>query len=1132
MFVSRIPVSIALAWLITVSLSFAQSDPSKPFPQNRVRDFYFHQAEQFLDRPRNDPAQLVDVLPQFPGLDGGGFGHWGQNPEEVSFDYSLNDVKTGNVVSQITHHFGRKTAKAVNVDLAGPQKTSVLFDPAALSFTDAWRGGFVHWDHVRFGLMGGVRPVGEQWLNLAESGWAVPDGTVQSYKGLHRYGADAIFDYRIGEASVLDACQSADGTLVRRLRVDGTLTAGTSLTLLTVADGATAEVVDPGRVITVQTDDRTLWIALQREPQTPMLALRGRRVVAEFAPDKGTQQLAISFVDVATDAAPTRPPAVAQLPERSRLVPQRGPLPDQIVTTSFVAGSSNGPVAIDTFTLPHGAANPFGSAMRLGGVAGLNDGRIAVSTLMGEVWTVRVPDQLVDGAELTWQRMAAGLYQPLGLVAENDTLLVLGSDQITRLHDFNDDGEADFYECVTNDFPTTGGHDFCTSLQQDQSGRLYWSISSGDFGVARRDHDGAIESLGNGLRNCNGIGVSHDGSVVLASVQEGTWTPASALFEVGDHSYHGLKGPRDGVGRYGYDLPLCFIPRGIDNSTGEVRFLPDDPRLGPLSGLAVGTSFGTCTAYAVLRDVVNNQPQGAIVPLPGDFLSGICRAAFREQDGCLYFAGTEGWQSYAAEDGCLQRMRLTGKPWTLPSAVEAHGNGVIVRFTDELDPLSVSLAGTFCQQWNYLYSAAYGSPEFSVKEPGRQGHDVVEVKSVRLLDDRRSVFIEIPQLQPVMQMHVHLRLRTAAGTAFTPDLYATIHELRADFTDYPEYAPVAKRRPMGYPIAEKFAQDPRLVEQESLGTNFGWVSSSRKLTVSATAGLQFDPRVLRVAPGERVSLAFKNGDPSMPHNVAVVRADRIDEFGEQSMLLASNPRAIATHYVPDDPAEICFSPILPPGDQYTMYFDAPPEPGEYRLVCTYPGHWRVMQGSLFVIAADAPLPESAFAPMRKFVRMWTTAELADDADKLARRNFEQGKSAFDAAGCIKCHRIRDTGVALGPELTKVSERFTGHKLLQQMLEPSTEINKQYQTWSAVMTDGRILTGLKTAEDAESLTLLPNPLKPADTITVPRAEIEELEASSASTMPGSLLITFSRDEILDLLAFVQSGGDPTHSVFAR
>jgi hypothetical protein len=65
----------------------------------------------------------------------------------------------------------------------------------------------------------------------------------------------------------------------------------------------------------------------------------------------------------------------------------------------------------------------------------------------------------------------------------------------------------------------------------------------------------------------------------------------------------------------------------------------------------------------------------------------------------------------------------------------------------------------------------------------------------------------------------------------------------------------------------------------------------------------------------------------------------------------------------------------------------------------------------------------------------------------------------------------------------------------------------------------------------AITLLPNPLKPEAKITLQRSDIEELEASSISTMPTSLLITFTRDEILDLVAYIEAGGDPAHTVFS-
>jgi len=102
--------------------------------------------------------------------------------------------------------------------------------------------------------------------------------------------------------------------------------------------------------------------------------------------------------------------------------------------------------------------------------------------------------------------------------------------------------------------------------------------------------------------------------------------------------------------------------------------------------------------------------------------------------------------------------------------------------------------------------------------------------------------------------------------------------------------------------------------------------------------------------------------------------------------------------------------------------------------------------------------------------------------------------------------------------------------LQQILEPSTEINKQYQTWVAALHDGRVIAGLMLEQLDSAITLLPNPLKPESKISLPKDGIEELEASSVSTMPLSLLITYNRDEILDMLAFIQSGGQESSPLF--
>ncbi|MCA9057289.1 MAG: c-type cytochrome, partial [Planctomycetaceae bacterium] len=951
----------------------------------------------------------------------------------------------------------------------------------------------------------------------------LPEGTATQYEGYFRSGTDVVFRYRIANAVILDRLWFHENRLIRSLQVDGPLPSECRLQLLSnlpaqfvgIGSGRTHILAGElnGHALDVRTSTLPPGGSLQQIEQTIAVTLPAGPI-----PDP-------VHVEFRIGDASTHPQLHEITAPDSLTAPSTGQWVKQTVVTTGTRGSDDGPYAIDTLTIPYVDANPFRTPMRLAGVGVMPDRRIVVSTLQGDIWMVSGADD--DLAQLTWQRYAAGLYQPLGLVVQEGKVIVVGKDQLTRLHDHNNDGEADFYECLTNRYPTSGGHDFATDLHQDEAGRLYWAVGSGDFGFARLSPGSVPESLGNGLRNCNGIGVSPDGNVMLATVQEGSWAAATAIFDVQSGGFFGHGGPRQGHGKYGYDLPLCFIPRGIDNSAGGIISLPNDQRLGPLAGQMLGSSYGYCNSYVILRDVVNGKAQGGIVPLPGEFISGACRYAFNSHDGCIYVAGTEGWQSYAQQNGCLQRLRYTGRPLSLPTRIEARENGLVIHLNDAVDPASVQVANVFCQQWNYLYSGAYGSPEYSVRDSGRQGHDHVPVQSVHLLPDQRSIFLEIPQLHPVMQFHVHLKLKSADGRDVTPDAYLSIYEQGPAFRDFAGYQLIARRPWPEFPIPEKFAQDPRLIQQDSFGTNFGWVSSARRLSLNAVPGLQYEPRRLRVAPGSRVALTFHNTDPSMPHNVVVLKADRVEEFGNKAMVLASNPRAIATHYVPDDPAEICFSPILNPGDQYTVYFEAPQEQGEYRLLCTYPGHWRVMQGSLYVLPDDQPLPEPDPTQIaRKFVRQWVTADLANDADDLSTASLKNGELVFTMAGCNKCHRMGTKEDSVGPDLAKVHERFKGRNLLRQILEPSAEINKQYQAWIALRHDGQVVTGLMLEQTPEQIRLLPNPLKPEETVTLPMNEVEELMPSAQSTMPNGLLMTFSRQEILDLLKYVETGSSGT------
>ena len=126
----------------------------------------------------------------------------------------------------------------------------------------------------------------------------------------------------------------------------------------------------------------------------------------------------------------------------------------------------------------------------------------------------------------------------------------------------------------------------------------------------------------------------------------------------------------------------------------------------------------------------------------------------------------------------------------------------------------------------------------------------------------------------------------------------------------------------------------------------------------------------------------------------------------------------------------------------------------------------------------------------------------------------------------------DEGSVLGPELTRISDRFRGTRLLEHILLPSMEINKQYQSVVAITKEGQTVTGLIADRGESTLTLLPNPLEPESRVVLQRTELDEVIASPISTMPTGLLMVFEREEILDLLAYLQSAGNPLHRVFRQ
>jgi putative heme-binding domain-containing protein len=631
------------------------------------------------------------------------------------------------------------------------------------------------------------------------------------------------------------------------------------------------------------------------------------------------------------DGRLTRTVAPATEHPLAKLTRGGSPLWTETIATRGTLGAADAPYVVDTIEVPF--RNPWNALMFFGGHDFLPDGSALLCTMQGDVWRVEGLDAKLE--HVRWRRFASGLHQALGLVVADGVAYVLGRDQITRLRDQDGDGEADFYECVSNAYTTsTAGHDFICGLERDAEGRFY--TVSGKQGLLRIGPNGvSVQKLATGFRNADGLGLAPNGTVTVPN-SEGEWVPASMVCEVRPGGHYGYPGPREDRPP---DLPLVYLPRGLDNSSGGQVFATTD-RFGPLHGKWIHLSFGAGTAFAILRDEVDLQPQGAALPLPFEFRSGAHRGRFSPADGQLYVSGMAGWGTYTPDDGCFQRVRYTCRPAPVPTEFRVHENGVLLTFALPLDRAVAGIPRShFAQAWNYRYSAGYGSPELSPSHPGTPGHDPVAIRSAHVLEDGRSLFLELPDLQPVSQLHLHLRPDSGPPV----DLFATVHRWHSPFTGFPGYAPAEKTVAI-HPILRDMAA---LANPPPPNPWRGGIAGAREIALEAGKNLSYSTRTLKVKAGEPIKLTFLNPDV-VPHNWALIKPGSLARVGDLVNKIVAEPDATLRQYVPRSDDVLVYTDIVGPQDQQAIFFRAPSEPGGYPYLCTFPGHWMVMNGEMIV----------------------------------------------------------------------------------------------------------------------------------------------------------------------------------------
>ncbi|MCH2201084.1 MAG: c-type cytochrome [Fuerstiella sp.] len=353
--------------------------------------------------------------------------------------------------------------------------------------------------------------------------------------------------------------------------------------------------------------------------------------------------------------------------------------------------------------------------------------------------------------------------------------------------------------------------------------------------------------------------------------------------------------------------------------------------------------------------------------------------------------------------------------------------------------------------------------------------------------------------------------------------------------DYAERTPAAERTTDEFLDAMQLADE--LLSRVSETESEDYRKRLREISVrvvrlrTVEEEMRYDRSYFAVETGRPVQVILENDD-LMPHNLVITAQDQLRAVALAGAALGNTPGLGGRLYVPDSPHVLFASGMVNAGGRETLTFRAPSEPGEYPYVCTFPRHWMRMYGVMVVVPdldewqRNPVPPRDPLGNNRSFVRSWKMTDFSGDvlSNSLRGRSPVIGARLFREATCLSCHKMNGEGGTVGPQLTDVFKRLNGdyHLILREILEPSYRIDPKYAIKVVIDVDGKTTSGIVTAEDKSSISILVNPEAPKPSV-IRRDDIEEIIPSTNSMMPKALLDRFTNDEIMEILNYITSAG---------
>jgi len=294
--------------------------------------------------------------------------------------------------------------------------------------------------------------------------------------------------------------------------------------------------------------------------------------------------------------------------------------------------------------------------------------------------------------------------------------------------------------------------------------------------------------------------------------------------------------------------------------------------------------------------------------------------------------------------------------------------------------------------------------------------------------------------------------------------------------------------------------------------------------------MRYDVPYFAVEAGRPVQIILDNHD-LMPHNLLVCNPGKLKQVAMEGLKAGTRRGKDGKQYVPRTDDVLFATNMVPANEKERLTFTAPTKAGEYPYVCTFPQHWSRMYGVMVVVddlekwQRQPTKPADPLGNTRQLVKKWTIGDFRDDLKDISNRSVTAGKRIFSEATCAQCHQLAGVGgagVAVGPTLDGLYKKYRSNRelILNQIIEPSSFVDPNYQMFIVATEDGLTRRGLIVSQNEQFIELLESG-STSETTKIPKDEIEEMAKSKTSIMPKALLDNFTKEEILDLLSYIEA-----------